>query len=103
MSEQTGMSVPPALVVHFSGGLAIAQIPASKRLSAAEIRARLNEVANKLRESSSIDPAARGPLAELVDELNRSLATENLPPEEMRHLADTTLRLAESLQNEEEG
>src|SRR5438105_1768783 len=68
----------------------------------AEIQARLQEIAALLRQSRSLDPAAQQALAELVDELTRALATENLPAAELTHLAETTAQLGEALHHQED-
>jgi hypothetical protein len=65
-------------------------------------RSRLLEIANFLRHSRSLDPAARQALGDLVAELTQALASENLPAAELTHLAEQTARLAEALHREED-
>ena len=50
----------------------------------------------------SVDPAARQALADLVDELTRSLESENLPTAELTHLAETTVHLGEALHHKQD-
>lgn len=66
--------------------------------SVQEVQARLHEVAGLLRSSRSLDPEAQRVLAQLVEELSTHLATGNVPPNEVARLAESTLHLAESLQ-----
>lgn len=65
--------------------------------SVAEVRKRLHDVAQMLRESRPIDPAVHRALAELLDELSTALAAPNAPPAEVAKLADSTAYLAQSL------
>jgi hypothetical protein len=65
----------------------------------ADIQARLQDVARKLRRSGPLDLESQEALAELVDELSKALQPANLPPAEVAHLADSTAHLAESLQH----
>jgi hypothetical protein len=61
------------------------------------LRARLHEVAGLLRQGTAVDATSFEALAELVDELGEALKTAALPTAEVRHLADSTAQLAESL------
>jgi hypothetical protein len=65
-----------------------------------EIQARLKDVAQLLRRSHSLDPAAQRALAELVEELSRTLSTQEVPAQEVTHLAESTAHLAESLHHQ---
>ena len=71
--------------------------PQTNPASAAEVQARLQAMARRLRQSGPIDPESQRTLAELVEELSRRLQTGNVPPEELTHLADSTAHLAETL------
>jgi hypothetical protein len=75
----------------------MAEAPEPRRSDNAEIQARLDDAARKLREAGPLDPAAQRPLAELVDELNKAMAAGKVPPAEVAHLAESTAHLAESL------
>lgn len=66
-----------------------------------EIQARLRDVAAMLRQSTAIDRAAKRDLAELVEELNRTLDTTALPTPELTQLAESTAHLAESLHRQQ--
>jgi hypothetical protein len=79
----------------------MAENSASDPLAVPEIQARLRDIAGELRQSASLDPAARAALAELLDELTRTLQTEKLPPAELTHLAETTAGLAEALHHQQ--
>ncbi len=70
--------------------------------SMAELQDRLHGVARLLRESQTIDPGARQHLAELVDELGKTLQSGQLPPGELSHLTEATAHLAESLHQQHE-
>jgi hypothetical protein len=74
--------------------------PSSNLLSVMDVQGRLHEVARLLRESGSLDAASQRALAELVDELSRSLQAGNVPPTEVAHLADSTAHLAEALHHQ---
>src|SRR5262245_52500872 len=74
--------------------------PDSNPPSVSDVQGRLREVAQLLRQSSSLDTASQRALAELVDELSRSLQSGNVPPAEVAHLADSTAHLAESLHHQ---
>jgi hypothetical protein len=64
---------------------------------APDIQKRLHEVARLLRESRTVDPGSRQILAELVEELSRTLQSSHAAPEELAQLAGTTAQLAEAL------
>jgi hypothetical protein len=75
----------------------MADQPTPDTPSAAEVRARLHEVARRLNTSRHLDPDTRRTLAELVDELSRLLESAQVPPAEVARLAESTAHLAESL------
>jgi hypothetical protein len=75
----------------------MAEPPAAQPPSAAETRARLQDVARLLRQSGTIDPESQRALAELLDELSTALATVNVPAAEVTHLAQSAAHLVESL------
>jgi hypothetical protein len=62
---------------------------------APEVQARLQEVARALRQSTAIDAESQEALADLVEELSRSLRTSDAA--EVTRLAETTAHLAEAL------
>jgi hypothetical protein len=55
-----------------------------------------------LRQNKTIDQQSRHALAELVDELTKSLQGQNVPPAEVARLAESTAHLAESLHHHRE-
>jgi hypothetical protein len=65
--------------------------------SVSELQDRLRGVAQTLRQSSTIDEDSRQALAELVEELNKALQAQSVPPAEVSRLAESTAHLAESL------
>src|SRR5438477_4419567 len=65
--------------------------------SVSELQDRLRGVAQTLRHSSTIDEDSRQALAELVEELNKALQAQSVPPAEVSRLAESTAHLAESL------
>src|SRR5947209_10832704 len=65
--------------------------------AAADVLACLHEVAQVLRQAHHLEPAAQRALADLVDELSRSVNPADLPSVETAHLAQTTVQLARAL------
>ena len=65
--------------------------------AAADVLTCLHEVAQVLRRAHHLDPEAQQALADLVDELGRSVNPADLPSVETAHLAQTTLQLARAL------
>jgi hypothetical protein len=53
-----------------------------------------------LRQSGSIDQQSRQALAELVEELSKSLQGQSVPPAEVARLAESTAHLAEALHHQ---
>lgn len=78
------------------------ETPGPNTPSVPEIQARLQAVADLLRQPGSIDPAAKAALAALVDELSKTLQTGAVPTVEVAHLAESTALLAESLHHHRE-
>src|SRR5262245_31547025 len=68
--------------------------------SLVDVQSRLQEVAKLLRDSPSLDAESRRVLAELVEELSRTLNSGSVPPGEVAHLAESTAHLAESLHHQ---
>ena len=62
-----------------------------------ELQADLHDVADLLREAHYLDPQARRALAELVEELRKSLGREDLPAAETDHLVEMAVHLREAL------
>jgi hypothetical protein len=79
----------------------MADTPLSTPPSVEEVRARLRDVAQTLRQGGSIDPESQRTLAELVDELNRTLGAGPVPPVELAQLAQSTAHLAETLHKDQ--
>lgn len=65
--------------------------------AAADVLACLHEVAQFLRQAHHLEPEAQRALADLVDELSRSVNPADLPSVETAHLAQTTAQLARAL------
>jgi hypothetical protein len=78
----------------------MSEMAESPQPSVPEIQARLRQVSRMLRESSSMEPSSQRALAELVDELNKALATAQLPAAEVAELAVSTAHIAEALHHE---
>jgi hypothetical protein len=81
----------------------IPEEPAASTPAVSEIQARLRDIASSLRHSRVIDPLAQDALAELLDELTRTLETENLPAAELTQLAERTAHLAQALHEKDVG
>jgi Domain of unknown function (DUF4404) len=62
-----------------------------------DIRARLHDASQLLRNPMPIDPDVRRALADLVDELGQALESPNVPPAEVARLAAHTAQLTEAL------
>src|SRR5262245_39304875 len=67
-----------------------------------ELQARLRDVAGLLREARSLDTTAQRALAELVEELTKTLQNENLPATEVEHLAEMTGHLEEAIHHQQD-
>jgi hypothetical protein len=78
----------------------MADQPTSTMAAIPVIKARLEEIAGLLRESDTLDPASRKALANLVEELTRTLASDHVPPAEMAKLAETAAALGEALHHQ---
>jgi hypothetical protein len=61
------------------------------------VRARLHDAARTARESRSLAPDVRTALAELLDELSRTVDAPGRTPAEVAHLAETTAHLTDAL------
>jgi hypothetical protein len=70
--------------------------------SLADVQRRLQDVARTLKETGSLDTESRLVLAELVEELSRTLNSGGVPPSEVAHLAESTAHLAESLHHHQD-
>ena len=70
--------------------------------SATEVRTRLHRLAAFVREHPQLGPEARDALAELLDELSKSLASSALAPGEVSHIAETTAHLVEAAHQPEQ-
>src|SRR2546423_1545238 len=85
-----------------SGGSTMSETPESSPPAVPQIQARLQDVARLLRQTGSLDPESQHTLAELVDELSKTLDAAHMPPTEVTHLAESTAHLAESLHHRRE-
>jgi hypothetical protein len=65
--------------------------------AAGGLQAGLHAIAEILRDPHPLSREIRDVLAELVDELGRSLAAGTVPPNEVAHLAETTAQLARAM------
>jgi hypothetical protein len=66
--------------------------------SISEMQARLHEISERLRQAQHLGPEAQQDLAELVDELGKSLDSSQLPMAELTHLTDSAAHLLRSLE-----
>src|SRR4051812_13092354 len=67
-----------------------------------ELQSRLRDIAGLLRQARSLDPVAQRALAELVEELTKTLENEHLPAAELAHLADMTDHFKEAINHHED-
>jgi hypothetical protein len=65
------------------------------------IATRLRELAQRLREAPHLGPAAQAELADLVEELGRSLSPTPVP-DAQAHLAESTAHLVQSLHEQKD-
>jgi hypothetical protein len=72
--------------------------PAPTSPAAAEVQARLHELAQVLRTAHRLEPEAQAALANLVDELSALLDPAVPPSAATAHLADSAVQLAHELQ-----
>lgn len=73
---------------------------APESFSLPDVRVRLHDAAQLLRNPKSIDPDVRRALADLVDELGKALDTPDVPPAEVARLAAYAAQLTEALHHE---
>jgi hypothetical protein len=71
--------------------------PAPNPSEVNDTRSRLRAAVESIRESRTLDPEVRDPLADLLDELDRVLEESHAPPAAVTRLADSASHLAESL------
>ncbi len=62
-----------------------------------DVAGRLHTVADLLRRADHLEPDAQRALADLVDELGRTLSAAPVPSAELTHLTDSTTHLAQAL------
>lgn len=62
----------------------------------------IHQLAQVVREAEHLEPEAQRALADLVDELSKTLHSAPLPPEETARLAETATHLAQALQERQE-
>jgi hypothetical protein len=78
--------------------------PAGAPSSQTQVQEYLHTIARLLRDTQPLGPEAQQLLAELVDELGRTLQTQAVPPAELQHIADHLRQLIEaSRRGESEG
>jgi hypothetical protein len=65
------------------------------------IQASLHDLAQVLRQAHRLDPQTQKTLADLVDELSKTLNSTTMPTEEVAHLASSTAELAKGLHHNE--
>lgn len=65
--------------------------------AADQFRTSLHELATILREAQQLEPDAQEALADLMDELSKSLTAQGMPTAETAHLATSAASLARSL------
>jgi predicted transcriptional regulator len=74
----------------------------SESKTVADVLARLREIARLLREVPHLDPNTQQMLADLVEELSKTLEAQTLPAQEATHLADCAAHLMQSVQEKKE-
>jgi uncharacterized coiled-coil DUF342 family protein len=75
--------------------------PTSDPQTVQQFQASLHDLATTLREAERLEPEAQKTLADLVDELSRTLNTTSLPTAETAQLASSAAQLARSLHQQE--
>lgn len=76
----------------------MAEQPQANAATAAQIRTKLHEVAQLIRETRHLEPQGQRALADLVEELSKALELATIPSAETAHLADSVGHLAQALQ-----
>ena len=71
--------------------------PAPSVPAESAVRARLHDAARTARESASLDPEVRAALADLLDELSRTVDAPGRTPAEVAHLAESAAHLTDAL------
>ena len=64
----------------------------------ADVRARLQNISERLRRAGHLDPEAQQELAGLVEELGKAIDRSRVPAEELAHLTDSTTHLLQALE-----
>jgi uncharacterized protein DUF4404 len=80
----------------------MANDPSFESKTPADVLARLREFAGLLREGQHLDPRSQQLLADLVEELSKTLEEKTLPDQEAAHLAECTAHLMQSVHQQEE-
>lgn len=68
---------------------------------AALVQTQLRAIAQLLREARRLDPEAQAALADLIDELSRTLESPNVPSAEITRLTECTAQLARAVHEQE--
>ena len=71
--------------------------PAASSPGPSDIQNRLQTIAQRLRQAGHLDPQAQKELADIVEELGKTLAACPLPAADMAHLSDSTAHLVQAL------
>ncbi len=71
-----------------------------KSLVPPEVCETLDAVSRLLHQAQHLGPEAQQQLADLVDELNRTLSATAVAPEELSHLRESAAHLAEALEHQ---
>src|SRR5207249_2739144 len=72
-------------------------MPEQPSAAATKIQSGLQELVQLLRTAHHLEPEAQQALADLVEELSKTLAQTEVPTPEMTHLAESTKQLAQAL------
>jgi hypothetical protein len=97
------MRVRPA-AFRWEEYLAMSEPPTGAPSTQAQVQAYLHTIAHLLRDMPRLDRETQQLLAELVDELGRTLEAQTVPAAELQHIADQMRQLIEaSHRGESEG
>ncbi|HZZ82087.1 MAG TPA: DUF4404 family protein [Gemmataceae bacterium] len=70
--------------------------------SIAQVRMQLRAIAQLLRAARRLEPDAKAALADLIDELSRTLETPDVPSAEIARLTECTAHLVKAVQEQHE-
>lgn len=70
--------------------------------SAAQVQAHLHTISRLLRETHRVGPEGQTLLADLVEELSKALASDDVPDEEIARLTESATHLAQAVHEEDQ-